>query len=151
MHPDRGLPQGMTKIPSGNKRHENHTRWWWQSSIARIRVILFFSCMYSFNEIFFTIQLAHKYLEDDQAFSRRSSAARWAPFCTLRKEAKGNSWAGLQPVLTYIGEKKLRGGKEAEKESKEMKLDQLLVPGLEILSLEGTKGKNVGNPWLSLK
>lgn len=99
----------------------------------------------------FTRQLAHKYLEDDQAFSRWSSAARWAPFCTLQKEAKGNSWARLQPVLTYIGETKLQGGKEAEKESKEMKLDQLLVPGLEILSLEGTKGKNVGNLCLSLK
>lgn len=68
-----------------------------------------------------------------------------------KKEAKGNSRAWLQPVLTYIGETKLQGGKEAEKESKEMKLDQLLVPRLEKLSLEGTKGKNVGNLWLSLK
>lgn len=32
-----------------------------------------------------------------------------------------------------------------------MKLDQLVVPGLEILSLEGTKGKNVGNTPLLIK
>lgn len=32
-----------------------------------------------------------------------------------------------------------------------MKLDQLVVPRLEIFLLEGTMGKNVGNPWLPLK
>lgn len=41
-----------------------------------------FSYMHSFNE------LAHEYLEDDQAFSRWSSAARWAPSCTLQKGSK---------------------------------------------------------------
>lgn len=90
MHPDRGLPWGTTKIPSGNKQHENHTRWWWQSPIARIHVIPVFSHMHSFNDFFFfTKQLAHKYLEDDQAFSRWSSAARWAPSWTLQKGSKG--------------------------------------------------------------
>ena len=41
----------------------------------------------------------------------------WA--CTHKEEgAKGNSWARLQPALTYIGEKKLRGGKKRRKNQK---------------------------------
>lgn len=265
-HLDRGLPQGLTKIPSRNKRHENHTRWRWQSLIARVCVILFLSYKRSFNAlgcgVFFLFeQLAQKYLEDNHA--------RWARFpCSPLPRSLGSGEAGhlslsytlpttpslhnmaargipsptpppppapeaclverrlgravprvgplpgpkppgpvksgsggtvgpwpqripphgpegrplgqrlapgrkgrpsAAPARTFRGGsegerlsspaartdlywwEKAAGRKEAEKESKEMKLDQLLVPGLEILSLEGTKGKNAGNPRLPLK
>lgn len=74
-----------------------------------------------------------------------------APAHTFRGGSEGERLSSAAARADLYWGEKAAGRKEAEKESKEMKLDQLLVPGLEILSLEGTKGKNAGNPRLPLK
>lgn len=95
----------MTKIPSRNKQHENHTRWWWQLLIVRICVILFLSYMHSNAFIFLKKQLAHKYLEDNQAVSAWSSNTRWPSFpCSLFPWSGGSGEVWHLPLCCTLSE-----------------------------------------------
>lgn len=76
--------------------------------------------------------------------------------CSLAYIGGGSKaeWLSVAAVCTdlYQGEK--AAGKEGEeKESKEMKMDQLVVPGLEITLIRGNQGKkkNACNQRLPLK
>lgn len=60
---------------------------------------------------------------------------------TLRRGSKGKRLSLAAACADLYWGEKAAGRKEAVSESKEMKLDQLVVPGLAILSLEGNQGE----------